>query len=81
MSATICYADYDGPGRGYAIVDGNVVPMDANATRRLAQNAALLSLVHSMNLRARAMCGLVDRYGRYPAPCRWQPAPEFDLGA
>lgn len=36
-------------------------------------------VVHSMNVRARAMCGLVDRYGRYPQPCRWQPAPEFTI--
>lgn len=38
------YANYNGPRRGQAVIDGKIVPFDARATRRLAENAALLSL-------------------------------------
>jgi len=41
---TFKYANYDGPRRGQAVVDGVAVPFDARASRRLAENAALLSL-------------------------------------
>jgi hypothetical protein len=40
----IKYRDYDGPQRGYAIIDGKRVPLDYAAARRLALNAHLLSL-------------------------------------
>lgn len=41
---TFQYANYDGPRRGQAVVDGQAVPFDGRASRRLAENAALLSL-------------------------------------
>jgi hypothetical protein len=41
---TFTYADYKGPGRDHAVIDGKAVPFDARASRRLAENAALLSL-------------------------------------
>jgi len=40
----IKYRDYDGPQRGYAVIDGKRVPLDYAAARRLALNAHLLSL-------------------------------------
>jgi hypothetical protein len=38
------YVDYEGPGSDHAVIDGRAVPCDERATRRLAENAALLSL-------------------------------------
>ncbi len=40
----IKYSDYHGPQRGYAAIDGKLVPLDRNAARRIAQQAHLLAL-------------------------------------
>ncbi len=40
----IKYTDYHGPQRGYAAVDGKIVPFDRAAARRIAQQAHLLAL-------------------------------------
>jgi hypothetical protein len=38
------YSNYSGPGRDHAVIDAVAVPFEARASRRLAENASLLSL-------------------------------------
>jgi len=40
----IQYTDYHGPQRGYAVIDGKLVPFDRDAARHMAQHAHLLAL-------------------------------------
>jgi hypothetical protein len=40
----IKYSDYHGPQRGFAIVDGKLVPFDRAAALHMAQHAHLLAL-------------------------------------